>query len=438
MKACIIIQARYDSSRCPGKILRELQQGYSNLCFIHDRIVDLDIPIILATTDRKSDDILAKHAEKNHIKVFRGSHENVASRLYEASEGYDYIVRVTGDDLFVDKQILKDSLSLAIVNKFDYVYQPDLIRGFDCDVFKRSALKEIMDKYDTDKIESIEHYFKGGGFFVGTVSVNEKYTERATGVSLTLDTEEDWTLIKTIYPNTKLELDNIVDYLNNNPSLKMINYIPKVSVYMVHKDYPDFIDQAIDGVLGQDYKNYEFIFVDYGSTSLNSLKPVFKKMDNSNMQFYYKECANFIEAIEYAISKCKGKYVIRADADDIMYRNAISDMLEVAEKNSSAIVIPDYQSYEGENMTTKAGVDLTCHALVEKKKYQFVKYLDGQAYRDGISLLSALRKHKFTIDYLKKPCFFHRVYESSMTEADRQEREEIDTKIYQYECGGLT
>jgi spore coat polysaccharide biosynthesis protein SpsF len=109
-KACMfvlpIIQARTNSSRLPGKILKPFSSGLNTIDYVIRavRAAGLD-RLALATTDSLNDDALANRYGKE-ILVFRGSESDVLSRYVELIRQHrpDYVIRICADNplLFVD------------------------------------------------------------------------------------------------------------------------------------------------------------------------------------------------------------------------------------------------------------------------------------------------------------------------------------------------
>ena len=80
------IEARMNSSRLPGKVLLPAA-GKPMLWHLVERLKQVKSlsEIILATTVNPSDDVLEKFAKEVGIKLFRGSEEDVLSRVIGAS-----------------------------------------------------------------------------------------------------------------------------------------------------------------------------------------------------------------------------------------------------------------------------------------------------------------------------------------------------------------
>ena len=97
----LIIQARSNSSRLPGKIMNDLC-GEPMIVRILQRVkkVRKIKKIILATTKRKEDDILANIARIHNVQIFRGSENDLVDRYYKAVRGMHikHILRLPGDN----------------------------------------------------------------------------------------------------------------------------------------------------------------------------------------------------------------------------------------------------------------------------------------------------------------------------------------------------
>lgn len=148
MKIGAIIEARMSSSRLPGKVLFKVKNK-TILELITNRIklVKKIDKTIIATTTNSNDDKLVKWCKSKKINFYRGSEENVLSRVYLAAKKnkLDIIVLITGDCPLVDHGIISQILSTYLNNKADYVSNahirtyPD---GMDVQVFNFKSLKK--------------------------------------------------------------------------------------------------------------------------------------------------------------------------------------------------------------------------------------------------------------------------------------------------------
>lgn len=103
-----IIQARMGSERLPGKILAPLG-GEPALALIAERLRGARVDEWwLATSSGPADDVTEAWGFELGLRVFRGHPTEVLSRFIAigAETGADWIVRVTGDNPFLDARVV--------------------------------------------------------------------------------------------------------------------------------------------------------------------------------------------------------------------------------------------------------------------------------------------------------------------------------------------
>ncbi len=147
-KTLAIIQARMGSTRFPGKVLKELPGGYTLISFLLARLAQSAAvdKIIVATTDRKSDDRFAAHVKQLGYDVFRGSESDVLDRYYQAALPHapEVVVRITGDCPLVDPLLVTQVITALREQHADYASNlspttfPD---GLDVEAFTFSSLQ---------------------------------------------------------------------------------------------------------------------------------------------------------------------------------------------------------------------------------------------------------------------------------------------------------
>lgn len=231
----ILLQARTGSTRLPQKMILPFYDNKGILEIIMQRLKDanLNIPIVLATTDNCSDNILEDIAKRNEILVFRGSESNVLNRFIKAAEHFKFekIVRVCADNPFLDMVALKKQIELVNNSEFDYVCYslsnntPTIKThyGFWTEGVKLSALKKIESR--TNDLFYLEHVtnfiYTNYNYFSIHYEKIDKKIEIAKDIRLTIDTIEDFNLGKKLYSqlshsNIQIRAELIVDYIKNN------------------------------------------------------------------------------------------------------------------------------------------------------------------------------------------------------------------------------
>ena len=97
---------------------------------------------------------------------------------------------------------------------------------------------------------------------------------------------------------------------------------PKISVILTAHNYAKFLGQAIDSVLNQTFKDFELIIVNDGSTDHTS-EVLLRYSNDPRIRVINLGGAGLASACNVAISKAKGEYIIRLDADDFYDENIL-------------------------------------------------------------------------------------------------------------------
>lgn len=213
MKIGLIVLCRFNSSRLPGKILKDIN-GKPLLTYILERLqltADQN-SIIVATSDKKTDDPIEIYCLKNQIECYRGSLNDVAGRFLNCAEKYqlDYAVRINGDNIFTDHRII--DIMIDLVKSDDYNFVTNVKGrtfpiGMSIEIvnvqfykkhyqhFKSNHYKEHVTLYfyeNPSHLEKVFHYY------------NESVPE-ATGLKLAVDSEEDFNFAAKLISNMRLK-----------------------------------------------------------------------------------------------------------------------------------------------------------------------------------------------------------------------------------------
>ncbi|RKR13303.1 glycosyltransferase involved in cell wall biosynthesis [Maribacter vaceletii] len=101
-----------------------------------------------------------------------------------------------------------------------------------------------------------------------------------------------------------------------------------VSILIPVKNTEKFLEECLDSILQQEYKNWEVLAIDDGSTdsSLSILKTYAKNCNK--IKVYSNSGTGIIDALRLAYAKSTGNFITRMDSDDIMPKNKLSIMVE--------------------------------------------------------------------------------------------------------------
>ena len=249
MSVIAIVQARMNSTRLPGKVMKPLV-GYTVLQTICERVaaakrVDR---VIVATSMNKPDVAISRACYDMAIPYFRGSEDDVLDRVYQAAVAFqaDYIVDITADCPLVDPVHIDRIVSELVGTSrsyqprdldnscFDYVsncWQREWPDGLDVQAYTFNALEKIW-KSKTSVREhvgwNIPEQAGDLGLNCRQICAPKRYRHPEWG--LTLDEPQDYDLLKRLFFEAVLAHGNhlfpvewVLDYLLKHDDMLGIN-----------------------------------------------------------------------------------------------------------------------------------------------------------------------------------------------------------------------
>jgi spore coat polysaccharide biosynthesis protein SpsF (cytidylyltransferase family) len=238
-----IIQARINSTRLPGKVLRKI----GNEPMLHHVINQvrgsrLIKDIMVVTTTMPQDDVIVKYCKKNNIKCFRGSSTDLLDRYYKCAKkfGIDPIVRITSDCPLIDPRVVDKAITKFLKGSFDYVANNlekhngkwnnspcNFPQGMTVEVSSFRALEHAWKK--AKKPSEREHVFPYVQFNPKLFRVsNFKYPRDLSFIRCTIDRLDDLQFVTELFkrfPKNKkfIEIKDIVKIVRKEPELVKMN-----------------------------------------------------------------------------------------------------------------------------------------------------------------------------------------------------------------------
>ena len=236
MKTVIIVQARMQSQRLPGKVLMCVLDN-SLLGHLIERLkhVQHADQVVVATTDETVDLPIVTYCEENEVHYFRGSQNDVLARYYFAARACaaDVIVRITADCPLMDPQVVDDLIChyKEAEPQIDYlanVQERTFPRGMDVEVFNSRFLEEAFfeakEPYEREHVTPYMYHhpekYRSGVYKSGRKGLAD--------MRLTVDMPEDFTLVSRVieglYPeNPSFSMDDVLGFMKQQPELQKIN-----------------------------------------------------------------------------------------------------------------------------------------------------------------------------------------------------------------------
>lgn len=242
MKDGIIIQARTGSTRLHNKILLPFygEQRIIDILIANIKQACPDKCIVLATTNRPQDDVLAETARQAGILSFRGDEDNVLDRFIRAAETFnlDRFIRVCSDNPFLRPDSFRAFFKEHDTRPADYIAygfadgRPTIKShlGLFAELTTADALRRAAAA--TQEKLYIEHvtiylYTHPEAFSVRLLPLPDELEGRLD-LRFTLDTMEDFTLLQELYVAFCEQTDHSIHAL-----LRLVETHPEYRVKML-------------------------------------------------------------------------------------------------------------------------------------------------------------------------------------------------------------
>jgi spore coat polysaccharide biosynthesis protein SpsF len=204
MRIVAIIQARMNSNRLPGKVLKDIC-GESMLSRVVHRVnsaTSLD-KVVVATSDTIVDDLVVNECDKLGVSVFRGSEDDVLDRFFQAAllHKADVGVRVTADCPLIEPIIIDKVVQAFLSSDVDYASNTlnrTYPRGLDVEVISLRALtiawKNSFNPYHRAHVTP--YIYENADLFKLLSVTNSSDWSR---YRWTVDTPEDLQFVRRVY-----------------------------------------------------------------------------------------------------------------------------------------------------------------------------------------------------------------------------------------------
>ena len=220
-KYCVVIQARSSSQRLKNKVIKSID-GIPMIVRQYLRLKkNLNLPIIVATSNNKADDNLTNILLKYDIQFFRGSLNNVINRYVKCSEIFkiENIIRVGGDDPLIDPNCIKKIINSHRKKYADFMYashKKGWPYGCAAELINTKTLKKIHKNKltKTEKEHTIPYFFSHKKKFI-IKKINSIKNIVNYNLHLSVDYLEDFNLIKKIAKHfSKIKKDSSMLEIN--------------------------------------------------------------------------------------------------------------------------------------------------------------------------------------------------------------------------------
>lgn len=171
-----------------------------------------------------------------------------------------------------------------------------------------------------------------------------------------------------------------------------------VSVMVPIYNVAPYLEECIDSIIHQTYRNLQIILVDDGSEDEGGAIVDFYQKKDHRITAIHKKNGGLVSARKCGIQAARGEFVLCVDGDDSILPDFIQDMVEVMEAEQADIVTSGYRDDKGKHF------DAIPTGIYQSPEQRRILYANMLATRDFYSfgILPFLWGKMFKREILKK------------------------------------
>lgn len=340
-KVHVCLQVRSSSNRLPFKCLLPIN-NLESIKILIKRIKSKKYTTNILTSNNKSDDYLCDKLKNEKINIYRGNLHNVYKRYIQFANKLkesDIIVRITGDNLFVDKNIIEEIINFYKKNSYNYVsinrQKSKLPYGIAVELFNLKTLKKWKAKslYDREHVTAkIIRNEKKCGYYIKNNNL-QFYNLRCT-----IDNIKDYFIVKASFQKAK----NIkLDYIK---MCKILKSISNKEIESQKKNYSNII-------LGSANFGGNYGLGNKKKLNAKNLNQIFKVANEIGINQI--DTADAYEGVHNKIVKNRigkkfniiSKGIVNLDNNDLFFRQFDKTLKTFSSKNLKFFLIHNFNEY---------------------------------------------------------------------------------------------
>ena len=248
--------------------------------------------------------------------------------------------------------------------------------------------------------------------------------------------------IRSLYQ--KIRLRKIKKIKNRRWNRRWLKHKPLVSIIIPCFNYGKYIEEAVDSVLNQTFKDFEIMVVDGGSDDGETID-VLKQLNKPKTRLFFRKGRHLVGSNRnYGIERSKGKYICCLDPDDILRPTYLEKALFLAETYYYDLIYPSVQCFGGsDQLWQTCDVDFnTCIetngistvALFKKKAWKKVGgykdlSIDGHYVHEDWEFWVRVLGNGFRSKNIREPLMFYRVHNKGLCAINKHPYEWHKEKI---------
>ena len=217
-----------------------------------------------------------------------------------------------------------------------------------------------------------------------------------------------------------------------------------VSIIIPIYNVEEYLEECLNSAISQSYENLEIILVDDGSTDRSGIICDLFKQKDERIKIIHKQNGGQSDARNVGIQMATGKYLYFLDSDDLLARDAIYTMVNIAEKTRCDVVMSAAQVFKKKKPKDTSCIGIECVVDVEeamrrmflhrgvghepwgklyhRKIWNVFRFPIGKIYEDYAVLYKVMAScNKVAI--IETPLYFYRIRQGSTMNVALKEKE---------------
>lgn len=152
-------------------------------------------------------------------------------------------------------------------------------------------------------------------------------------------------------------------------------HTPKLSVIIPSYNHQDYIGEAIESVLSQDYTDFELLIADDKSSD-NSINVIKKYKDKRIKTFFLTENIGPTKILEFLINNSSGEYIALINSDDIWCQGKLSKQIEYMDSHKDCAVCftwADFVDENGNPLANDGTLDLNTFIKKNRPQHEWIR-----------------------------------------------------------------
>ena len=214
----------------------------------------------------------------------------------------------------------------------------------------------------------------------------------------------------------------------------------------------NYIDQTIQSVLKNNFKDFEFLIIDDGST--DNTAEIIKSFNDNRIKYFKKQNSGIAETLNFGLKKSNFELIARIDSDDLIKLNRLEKQLNYFKQNrvdvlgSNAFLIDSKNKVYGstkfpltQDLIKKNLEQMECPIIHPSVMYKKSKVLSVGGYRekyaDDYELWLRMIKNS-TFNNLRDNLIYLRRHSSNLSSLKTKTTQTVivDSFIKYYEFNG--